>query len=329
VADGRIIPPPGPAYLSAAARAIIEQPIVRTPTPPASDLAAWRRRIAEMNADLAEFVAAPRHLSVRSDLAHPGGVPTWVVAPDEADSDGPIQLDIHGGGLILGAGEVTRIAGEINAANTGIVHWAVDYRMPPDHPFPAALDDLLAVYRALLDVRDPSQIVVGGGSAGGNLAAALLLRAKDEGLPMPAALLLLTPESDLTESGDSFVTLKHVSVGMDESLAEVNKLYADGRDLTDPLLSPLFGDLAGFPPTLLITGTRDLYLSNTVRMHRALRDADVWADLHVFDARPHGGFWGTPDEEPAQAEIRDFIRRRVGLAPERPESIPSRSRRST
>ena len=130
---------------------------------------------------------------------------------------------------------------------------------------------------------------------------------------MPAGLLLLTPESDLIESGDSFITLKDVSVGMDESLAEVNRLYAAGRDLTDPLLSPLFGDLRGLPPTLLITGTRDLYLSNTVRMHRALRDAGVWADLHVFDARPHGGFGGAPEEEPVQAEIRAFVRGRVGL----------------
>ncbi len=313
MAHGRIIPPPGPAYLSAAARAIIEQPIERTPVPPSADTDAWRRRIAEMTDDMAGFIAEPRDLPVRSEAVRIAGVPVHIATPDEADPDGPVQLDIHGGGMILGAGEVTRIMGEIDAANTGIVHWAVDYRMPPDHPFPAALDDLIAVYRALLDERDPSQVVVGGGSAGGNLAAALLLRAKAEGLPMPAGLLLLTPESDLTESGDSFVTLKDVSVGMDESLAEVNRLYAPGRDLADPLLSPLFGDLRGLPPTLLITGTRDLYLSNTVRMHRALRDAGVRADLHVFDARPHGGFGGAPEEEPVQAEIRAFVRGRVGL----------------
>lgn len=310
--DGQIMPPPGPAFLSAAARAIIEQPIRHTPATPAGDIDAWRRRIAEMNDDLAAFVAEPRDLPVRSEWMLVGGVPTSVATPEEADPEGPVQLDIHGGGLILGAGEVTRVAGEINAANTGIVHWAVDYRMPPDHPYPAALDDLIAVYRGLLEVRDPSRVVVGGGSAGGNLAAALMLRVKAEGLPLPAALLLLTPECDLTESGDSFVTLAHVGVGV-QRLREVNELYANGRDLADPFLSPLFGDLAGLPPTLLITGTRDLYLSNTVRMHRALRDAGVMADLHVFDARPHGGFWGAPEEEPVQAEIRAFVRGHVGL----------------
>jgi epsilon-lactone hydrolase len=312
VPDSPIIPPRGPAFLSDAARAVIEQPIEHIPSPPASDKDAWRRQIAELNEGLADIIAASTALPVRTERTLIAGVPTYVVTPDEADPAGPIQLDIHGGGLILGAGEVTRIAGEQNAANSGIVHWAVDYRMPPDHPFPAALDDLIAVYRALLAVRDPSQIVVGGGSAGGNLAAALMLRAKDEGLPMPAGLLLLTPECDLTESGDSFVTLADVSVGL-QSLREVNELYADGHDLAHPYLSPLFGDLAGLPPTLLITGTRDLYLSNTARMHRALREAGVDADLHVFDARPHGGFWGAPEEIPVQAEIRRFVRARLGL----------------
>jgi acetyl esterase/lipase len=119
---------------------------------------------------------------------------------------------------------------------------------------------------------DPSRIIVGGGSAGGNLAAALLLRAKDEGLPMPAALTLLTPEIDLTESGDSFTTLAHVSVGL-QTLRDVNLLYANGHALQDPYLSPLFGDLSGFPPTLVICGTRDLFLTNAVRMHRRLREA--------------------------------------------------------
>ena len=83
---------------------------------------------------------------------------------------------------------------------------AIDYRMPPEHPYPAALDDCLAVYQAALQERPPGEIFVGGTSAGGNLAAALLLRAKDAGLPMPAGLVLMTPEVDLTESGDSFVT---------------------------------------------------------------------------------------------------------------------------
>ena len=176
------------------------------------------------------------------------GVPTYVLRADDLpDPDqAPVYLDIHGGALIFGGGDLARLSGSRNAAVTGLVHWAVDYRVPPRHPFPAALDDVTAVYRALLDQRDPSDIVVGGGSAGGNLAAALLLRAKDEGLPLPSALVLLTPEADLTESGDSFHTVAAFDNTLG-SLRPVNLLYANGRDLADPYLSPLFGDLVRLP----------------------------------------------------------------------------------
>ena len=99
-----------------------------------------------------------------------------------------------------------------------------------------------------------------------------------------------------------FTTLADVSVGL-QSLRDVNLLYAGGHDLTDPFLSPLFGDVTGFPPTLLIAGTRDLFLSNTVRMHRKLRESGVDADLHIFDGRPHAGYGNAPEEAAVFAEI--------------------------
>jgi acetyl esterase/lipase len=189
---------------------------------------------------------------------------------------------------------------------TGMIGWAPDYRMPPLHPYPTPLDDCMSVYRRLLETRSPTDIFVGGGSAGGNLAAALVARAKDEGLPLPAALVLLSPEVDLTESGDSFET----NLGIDNvlgSLMQTNLLYANGHDLTHPYLSPLFADLRGFPPTFLQTGTRDLFLSNTVRMHRKLRACGVEAELHVFEAMPHGGFAGAPEDLEVRIEMRRFL----------------------
>ena len=235
------------------------------------------------------------------------GVPVHVQRPDGADPHGPVALDLHGGALVYGAGDVCRASAAATAGRTGMVAWGVDYRMPPDHPFPAALDDTLAVYRALLAERDPRDVVVVGGSAGGNLAAALLLRARDEGLPMPAALVLLTPEVDLTESGDSFTTNAPHDLALG-SLREVNALYSAGADLAHPYLSPLFGDLAGFPPTFLQAGTRDLFLSNTVRMHRRLRAAGVDAALHVFEGMPHGGFGGdAPEDTELSEEIGAFV----------------------
>lgn len=132
--------------------------------------------------------------------------------------------------------------------------------MPPDYPYPAALNDGVGAYRALLQDRAASEIVILGTSAGGNLAAATILRARAEGLPLPAGVVLLSPEVDLTETGDSF----QVNLGVDPILGRVmpvNLLYARGRDLMDPYLSPLFGDFAqGFPPTLITSGTRDLFL---------------------------------------------------------------------
>lgn len=307
-----IIPPPAPAFLSEQARRIIEEPIVVGPMPALDDHDAWLANIAQTDAEiLASMPTGP--LPVTTTLRTVSGVPVHEIVPDGVDPEGSVHLYIHGGALIYAAGAVGCRMAELDTVATGVVHWSVDYRMPPRHPFPAALDDVTAVYRALLEVRRPSQIIVGGGSAGGNLAAALMLRAAAEGLPMPAGLVLHTPEVDLTESGDTFETLRHVSVRL-QSLRQINLLYAAGADLSDPLLSPLFGDVSTFPPTLLVAGTRDLFLSNTVRMHRALREAGVDADLHVFDARPHAGFGQAPEEEAVDRETRLFVQRHLAAA---------------
>jgi epsilon-lactone hydrolase len=275
------------------------------------DIAGWRALIRETDELLVAVIGAQiEHLrsSVQSRLV--GGVPVFVVTPegvDEGDTE-PIYLDIHGGSLLMGGGKACEVMARRVAAQVQMQTWSVDYRMPPDHPYPAALDDVLAVYRGLLSVRAPQLIVIGGGSAGGNLAAALMLRARDEGLPLPAALVLLTPEADLTESGDSFQTNLGIDNVLTESLADSIALYAGDHDLRDPYLSPLFGDLtAPFPPTFLQAGTRDLFLSNTVRMHRKLRAGGVDAQLHVFEAMPHGGFFGAPEDDELTEEIRRFL----------------------
>jgi acetyl esterase/lipase len=136
-----------------------------------------------------------------------------------------------------------------------------------------------------------------------------MARAKDEGLPMPAGLVLLTPEVDLTESGDSFTTNLGLDNILGSRLMPANLLYAAGHDLSHPYLSPLFADVSGFPPTFIQAGTRDLFLSNAVRMHRTLRAAGVDAELHVFEAMPHGGFGGAPEDIEMRQEIRRFLDR--------------------
>ena len=140
----------------------------------------------------------------------------YAVTPDGAVED-RAYLDIHGGTLIMGGGECCHVLAISSARRYGCLTWAVDYRMPPDHPYPAPLDDCVAAYRALLRLHRPEQIIVGGGSAGANLAAALILRSRDEGLPLPAAALLMSPEIDLTESGDTFQTNLGVDTVIDRS----------------------------------------------------------------------------------------------------------------
>ena len=197
---------------------------------------------------------------------------------------------------------------KITAAMMGATTWSVDYRMPPDYPYPAPLDDCITAYRALLRLTSAENIILGRASAGGNFAAATVLRSRDEGLPLPAALVLMTPEIDLTESGDTFNTLLGIDTALTTRLMPANLLYAGGADLRDPYLSPLFGDFEkGFPPTFLQSGTRDLFLSNTVLMHRALRRAGIPADLHVFDAATHVMFMAGPEADDRTREVREFI----------------------
>ncbi|MFC5827232.1 alpha/beta hydrolase [Nonomuraea insulae] len=306
-------PLPIPAHLSEAARQFLTQPPTQAPAlPKRDDTDGWLRLIEQTNGYIRTWLAdhaLPAPVAVQD--THIADIHTYVLRAesDPATDEGPIYLDIHGGALLYGGGDLCAHAAGDAARSTGMTTWSVDYRMPPLHPYPAALDDCLTVYRALLKVCDPADVFVGGASAGGNLAAALLVRAKDEGLPMPAALVLRTPEVDLTESGDSF----HTNAGIDNvlsSLREVNELYADGHDLSHPYLSPLFADLSGFPPTFLQSGTRDLYLSNTVRMHRKLLSAGVEAELQVFEAMPHGGFGGTsPEDAELAAAVRRFLDR--------------------
>jgi acetyl esterase/lipase len=312
---------PVPTSISEHAQAVMEAGCAAVPDrlanppelPAPDDVEGWRARIA-MTDEMMVFAFADRvdegaftttHLDVS------GVHVVEIVPPGAPTGEGsPVLLDIHGGALVGGGGEAGRLMSSISAQRAGLRTWAVDYRMPPDHPYPTPLDDCLTAYGALLSRSPAERIVVAGASAGGNLAAAMLLRARDEELPMPAALVLLSPEVDLTESGDTFATNVGVDYVLLDGLGASIALYAGDHDLTDPLLSPLFGDLSGFPPTFLQSGTRDLFLSNTVRMHRALRDHGVDAELHVWEAMPHGGFFGAaPEDEQVGEELERFLSR--------------------
>jgi acetyl esterase/lipase len=239
-----------------------------------------------------------------------GGVKVYDIVPAGVDvDDARIYFDIHGGAFITCYGDACRAQATRVAADLGRHVWSVDYRTPPDHKYPAPLDDCLTVYRTLVECSGPRNIIVGGTSAGANLAAALILRARDEGLPLPAAAVLHTPHLDMTNASDSLQTNRGLDAALSASdMTSIREVYAGGQDYRNPYLSPLFADLVqGFPTTFLSTGTRDMFLSDTVRFHAALRAADVQAELHVTEAASHGNFHGAPEEDHINREVRKFI----------------------
>ena len=195
---------------------------------------------------------------------------------------------------------------------------SIDYRRPPVHPFPAAIEDTLAVWKAVIKKQDASAIALFGTSAGGNLTLATTLKLKQLGLPLPGALFAGTPATDLEKIGDTWYTLEGLDPlgSYDGFIRGCLEVYVPSKDFSDPLISPVRADLKRFPPTILISGTRDLLLSETIRMHRALRKSDVEADLHVYEGQSHGDYItgslvDAPESQDAQKEIFQFFEKHL------------------
>lgn len=305
---------PIPSSVSPEAQAYLARgPMPAFPYPPLHDVNAWHTLIAaieEMSLGRLKDSGKISEVGFEVDEISVDGVTVFIVTPpDVGPEDTRVYLEPHGGAFYIGRGELCRAVGIMTATQVRMRVWAVDYRMSPDHPYPAAVDDCLAAYRFLLREHRPEEIVVGGVSAGGNLTAALILRARDEGLPLPAAAVMATPGVDFTRSGDTGKTNLGVDTVLTSDDPSPLQLYAGDHNLTAPYLSPLYGDFTkGFPPTILASGTRDILLSDTVRMHRALCAAAVPAELHVLEAAPHGFFGGgTPEDDDLDREIRRFI----------------------
>jgi epsilon-lactone hydrolase len=296
--------------------------------PAPDDVAGWKAYVAEADGFVHTMIGDPTAgYTGTIEERDIGPCPLYVLTPEGArDDDRRVYFDIHGGAWVLGGGELCKMTAISSASQLGTRTWSVDYRMPPDHPFPTPLDDCLAAYQLLLEERRPEEIIVGGASAGGNLAGALVLRARDEGLPLPAAVVFNTGAFDLTGSGDSWQTNDGLDNVLAGSASPAIAIYTGDHDLRDPYVSPLFGDLRGFPPSILLTGTRDMLLSDNVRMHRALRAAGVDAELHVWEAAGHGGFLGmAPEDADRYDELRRFAERHWSAAAERAASAPSAS----
>ncbi|MFF4340096.1 alpha/beta hydrolase [Kitasatospora sp. NPDC001540] len=218
-----------------------------------------------------------------------GGRPALELEPADAADDHGRLLYLHGGGYLVGSPDThAGLIGEL-ARRAGLRAISPDYRLAPEHPFPAAVDDGLAAYRELLESgTDPRSLVLAGDSAGGGLVLATLLAARDAGLPLPAAAVLFSPWTDLTLSGASYRSRKEADpIFTEDDIRAYADHYLGARDRTNPLASPLFADLTGLPPLLLQVGANELLLDDAVRLAARAAEQDVAVTLEVESGLPH------------------------------------------
>ncbi len=304
-ADSSVIAPNGTAYVT---RVV---PVPKTISPEAqkmlarvvSDKAGPNRTVEQDRAGVDKWQAGAGTLSkqmypVSVSAETIAGVPVRVVTPLTMlpGKQNRVLINVHGGGFRVDSGSLTESIPMANLTGTKVI--SVLYRMAPEHPFPAAVDDTIAVYKEVLKTHQPKNIGLYGTSAGAILTAEVTAKLKQLGLPMPGATGVFSGTGDLSQGGDS--AAMYSLDGLSGYLAPPQKgiqdlgPYVAETNPRDPILSPLYSDVSGFPPTLFITSGRDLLLSGTTILHRAYLRAGVEAQLVVFEALPHA-FWNNPE----------------------------------
>jgi epsilon-lactone hydrolase len=244
------------------------------------------------------------------------GVPAVHVATPQSLGDRHL-LYLHGGAHISGSPALYRdFIWRIAAATRSRVT-ILDHRLAPEHPFPAALDDAVIAYRRLLsDGADPQRMAIAGESSGGGLALSALLRLRDEGTPLPAAAVALSPWTDLALTGPSLqANAKADPMIRSDEAPRLAALYLAGADPRTPYASPLYGDPADFPPTLIQVGSDEILLDDSVRMAARLRDAGRDVEIEIWPRMPHvWQLWPRiiPEANVAIARIGAFVERRLG-----------------
>jgi epsilon-lactone hydrolase len=250
--------------------------------PVGSDVNEQRRQLREL------LSAQPLPAEVTVTTGELGGVPTAEVTVDGIEAR-HVVLYFHGGVYVMGdAALAADLASQVGRRTQAKVI-SVDYRLAPEHPFPAAVDDALAAYRALLDSGiAPSDIAFAGESAGGGLAIATIVNARDHGLPLPAAALTMSPYVDLTLAGASMETKRGADPLLSREALEARiPDYTSGRDPAFDLISPVFADLSGLPPLIIQAGSHEVLLDDAVRLARQAGVADVDVTLEITPGVPH------------------------------------------
>ena len=245
------------------------------------------------------------------------GVPVHVVTPADpsaAETD-KVAINLHGGGFTVDSGSLTESIPIALYARIKVV--SVLYRLSPEHPFPAAVDDTVAVYKDLLKTYTPNHIAIFGTSAGAMLTAEVAVKLKQLGLPLPAALGIFSGMGDFVRHTDSEAIFSGGGLAghLDPPTRGPDRPeYVGSTDPKDPVLSPIYADLTGLPPSLFLAGGRDYLLSGAANLHRAFMHAGVDARLVVFDGLPHA-FWydpSLPESIEATHLMADFLRKELG-----------------
>jgi epsilon-lactone hydrolase len=275
-------PTEGRSSVSTEQRENLEAILRQSAFPAGIDISEQRRLLRELTS------AQPLPADVTVTAAALGGVPTAEITVDGIEPRHVI-LYFHGGVYVLGdAFQAAGLAAQVGRRTRAQVI-SVDYRLAPEHPYPAAVNDALAAYQALLDNGTaPSDIAFAGESAGGGLAVATLVNARDHGLPLPAAAFVMSPYADLTLAGTTMETKREVDVLMSrENLQSRVPDYTAGQDAALGLISPVFADLSGLPPLIIQAGTHEVLLDDAVRLARQAATADVQVTLDITPGVPH------------------------------------------
>ena len=276
----------------------------------------WRELIQIRNADQKKKIKKMRkQFDVDVSLEKINGVPVRRLTPKTIAPEfkNKVFIDVHGGGYVFFAGLPSIEESLLIAHRVGITVISIDYSMPPHAPFPAALNDVVSVYSSVAAEHGAQNLFIGGTSAGAGLVLAAVQTLIADKQPLPSAVYAGTPWADFTKTVDTLYTnegVDRILVTYQGFLEAAANLYAGSESLTHSSISPLYGNFDGFPPTFLISGTRDMFLSDTVRVNRKLRDAQVRTQLEVFEGLSHADYvvaYETPESHSVYQELKQFL----------------------